>query len=88
MEEINFEGYVSAKEFGEMLNPPRTARAVCFLCNHGKVQGAKKVSILGGKGNWLIPKTALGVFDVEYRHRRTKKELEEARAKESALEEC
>ncbi len=81
-ENLNFNDYLTTKQFGEALKPPRTKQAICWLCNAGKIQGAVRQSVLG-RPTWLIPKTALETFDVGYRNRRTRKQIEEERAKEA-----
>ena len=78
--ELNLDGYLSTQDFGKALSPPRTKEAVCWLCNAGKIQGAKKITIFG-HSTWIIPVTALDTFDVKYRHRRTKKQIAEDNAK-------
>lgn len=79
---LNFDDCLTTKQFGALINPPRTAEAVSLLCLKGKVQGAVR-HIFFGRPIWLIPKTALETFNVEYRNRRTKKQIEEDKAKEA-----
>ena len=56
------EKYLSPREFGERLDPPRSSQRICKLCQDGRIPGAIQQSVLNRKF-WLVPESALKNFN-------------------------
>ncbi len=50
------QGYITAKEYAERLEPSITTRRVNELCNQDRIKGAFKLT--GKTGSWVIPENA------------------------------